>query len=511
MKTKAAFKSHLVLMLFTTIFTVLFSFTLSNMMNPYIVSDLGGSTDICSYTLSFFGVGNALGIPLGAKLPARFGHRKFFVGCMLLFALASWGCSSAATFPILVFFRFLEGFVSGPLYALIPIVLRMLPNEDRTNFTASTISIFTVVPVLGACWGGWLAYNCHWQWGFAIETYLMLILSFYMWKQLGQYDFALEREPFNGVGYFFYFIGLLSLSTVIILVQYSDWYRSPLLAALTLIGLPCFLFFLLWDWHHPYPILKMRLLKKFSYSFGLLCLSLLFAVYFATLILLAVWLNLYVVYTPIWIAYLFGIMGIIGLIPIFLVRKKYGLADYDTRITLGIAILFFAISSFHTMIFNEEIDFGRIVVTRITAGLGLAFFLPPLFRIAFHTFPEEESLHSMVLFQTVRALSSGLGVSIFTTTWWRRRIFFHERLGGALTPFNEITDEFFVRAKRFGLQNMEPLAQLDAYLDRNSTALALEDIFYLMAWMMVGLLFLLILTYLFRVRGFIPEHQSIPK
>ncbi len=379
MKTSIAFKSLLVLGVFSTIFTILFSFTLSNMMGPYIVGDLGGSNDIATYTLSFFGVGNAIGVPLGGVLPGRIGPRKFFVTCLLLFALFSWGCAISPTYPLLLFFRFLQGVVSGPIYALIPLVLRLIPQNKRSSFTACTITIFTVVPVFGACWGGWLAYNYHWQWGFTIETVIILLLALFLWIQLALYDFSAPQPPFNGISYFFYCVGLLSLSTIVIMGQELDWHRSPLIIALLFIGLPCFLFFLLWDWHHPYPLLKLRLLAKATISFALVNLALLFSTYFGTIILLAMWLNLDVTYTPIWIGYLLGIMGVIGFLPTILILEKFRLAYLDTRITLSIALIFFAISSFHTTIFNEDINFGRIALSRLTAGIGLAFFLPPPF------------------------------------------------------------------------------------------------------------------------------------
>lgn len=498
----------LVLGLFCTLFVLLFSYTLSNMMAPYIVGDLGGNGDISTYTITFFGIGNAIGVPLGAPLSQRIGVPKFFTACLLLFILFSWACSSSPTYPILNLARFCQGVVSGPAYALIVYILRMIPKEKTSSFTASIITLFTVVPVLGAVWGGWIAYDYDWRWGFYVETFLLILLTPFMWVQLNKYQFKTEKYPFDGIGFFFYCVGLLSLSIVFTMGQELDWYRSSLVIALTIIGVPCFLFFLLWDWHHPHPILKLRLIKNKAFSFGLLNLGGLFSLYFGTIILLAQWLIFDVNYTPIWIGFLLGIMAVTGACPVFLIREKFRLSGLDIRVNLTLAMILLAISSFYSMTFNDEINFGRIALSRLVAGFGLAFFLPPLFRICFHTFPENEEFHVMTVFQVVRAFSSAIGVAFYATLWQRRKVFFHERLGEDLTSFSEQTRGFFSHATEFQLQGQRAMEQLNTFLDRRADALALDDVFFFMGWFIIALLVLLVLTILFRMRGFVPEKQQ---
>ena len=85
--TSATIKSPLVIGLYSVIFFLLFSFTLSNAMAPYIASELGAGPDIATYTVSFFGIGAAIGVPLGTPLSLRIGVAKFMTACLLLFAL----------------------------------------------------------------------------------------------------------------------------------------------------------------------------------------------------------------------------------------------------------------------------------------------------------------------------------------------------------------------------------------------------------------------------------------
>jgi MFS transporter, DHA2 family, multidrug resistance protein len=486
---------------------MIFNFTLTNMMATYIVGDLGGSNDIASYSISFFGVGSALAIPLSKPIAERIGIARLFIGCQLLFAFLSLLCAFSMNYPTFIFFRFFQGFVTGPIFFLIHHTITVLvPAEKKDTFTSILVTLFAIVPVLGACFGGWIAYDYFWQWAFYFNIPPLLILAALMWIELKKYSFHLTKLPFDAIGYFFYFIGLLSLSLVIITGQQLDWLRSPLIVAFLILGTISFIFFILWDWDHPAPILDFKLLKHPVFSFALFNLALLFSAYFGMIILLALWLNLYADYTPIWIGVIIGTMAVTGLFPPFLIKHRFGRTD--CRIPLGIAILFFAISCFHTTTFNVEIDFERIALSRVLAGFGLAFFLPPLFRLCFLSFSGETLVPVMTLFQVVRTLFGGLGAAFYTTLWQRRQVFYHDRLGGDLTPFSSETQEFFTKATEFELQGEAAVEKLNYYLDRQATSLALDDSFYLMAWITVGLLLLLIPTLFFRGNAFFPERQK---
>lgn len=490
----------LLLAIYAVLFIAIFSFTITNMMATYIVGDLGGSNDIATYTISFYGLGNALGVPLGRPLAERLGIARVFVGCLVVFSL-SFSCSICNFYPLFIGLRFLQGYVAGPFYFLIQNLLsRLVPPEKSKTVTAIIVTLFTIVPVLGATYGGWIAYDYIWRRAFYFSDPFNLLLALFLWNRLKKLDLPLAKTPFDAIGYIFFFLGIFCLGFSIATVQQLDWYRSPLIVTTFLIGISSFVFFILWCLNHPDPILDLKLLKNKIFSFALLNLALLFSAYFGMIMLLALWLNLYAQYTPIWIGLLIGTMAIAAIFPTFLIYRFHYL---DTRYPLAIAILFFAASSFYTTIFSVDIDLFRIAVSRVLAGFGLAFFLPPIFRLLFDTFPKEKSVNVMSLFQIVRTLASGLGVAIYTTVWQRRQVFFHERLGEQLTAFSTETQQFYANADElFHIRGGTANAQLGYFLDRQSTALALDDTFYLMAWILTALLALLLFTTFFSSKGF---------
>ena len=93
-----------------------------------------------------------------------------------------------------------------------------------------------------------------------------------------------------------------------------------------------------------------------------------------------------------------------------------------------------------------------------------------------------------------RNLAGGLGAAFFTTVWWRRSVFFHERLGEQLTSFSTLTKNYLKEYSFFHMQGKPATAELEHALNMQSKALALDDTFYLMGWIFVALLITLLLT-----------------
>lgn len=483
------------IILYLILFFTVFNYSLALMSSVYITWDLGGSKDIAFYPVSFFGIGNALGIPLGLFLSHRQKTVKILCSILLLFAFLSFISCIATTFPILVITRFLQGVVAGPIYLLVNQLLdELVPSYQKNLSLRVTLTTVNIAPVLGACWGGWLAYNYEWRWIFFLNALILFFLAILTYLKLKNFRPIIIMSKFDAIGYIFYFIGVLCLSIVITMGQQLDWFRSPIINALLIIGIPSILFFILWTENHPYPILDFTLFKGLFFSTGIFYLLFIFSAYFGMVILLSNWLSLYINYNPDWVVALIGIMAIGAIFPPFLMREKF-MNQWDSRLMLGVALIFLAISSFHTSQFNVEINFDRIAASRFFAGVGLALFLPPVYRLCFYSHIKQKSAAIATVFQVIRTLASGVGLAIYHTIWVRRQVFYHDRLGSKLTSFSKQTQIFFNNAKQFGLEGKKTEAQLEVFLDRQSTALALDDCFYLMGWLAVGLLILLVFTY----------------
>ena len=475
--------------LFSLFIITIISFTLPLIGGIYIVSSLGGSHEIAIYSVCFYGFGNALGIPLGRVLIRKIGAIKLLFICTALFGILSLLCALAPTFPVYITIRLFQGFAVGPLFILFNQLITSLASPSQKSlFTFITLMIFTIGPSVGACWGGWIAYDYNWRIMFYINFVLLIFLAIFLAIRLRGFSPSIIFKPFDTTGYFFYAIAIFSLGFALTTGQEFDWHRSPLILSLLIIGTCFLIFFILRSIYCPHPLFEMRFFKLPQIWFGLVHLTGLFSIYFGTIILLAFWLHLYVNYTPIWIGLILGVMVIVGG-GIGIILRKF-MAKIDVRIPLLVSIFLFMISSFYTTTFNSYVDFDRIAFTRILAGGGLAFFLPSIFRHFFETISTQKTLELIALFQVSRVLSSSLGAALFSILFQRRQTFYHDRMGSRLTEFSGQTDAFFSRASDFFLTGKHADTQLQIELSRVATSLALDDCFYLMGCLLIALFIL---------------------
>jgi DHA2 family multidrug resistance protein len=479
------------------IFSVLFNSSVITMSVVYILSDLGSSAATASYATAFYGVGNALTVPLALTLRSRFGTKPVFLVCQIGFTLATLFAGHAPNYPIFLIFRLLQGVTSGPLFILLTSFLGSLStDQERATTLKLTLSSFICAPILGASWGGWIAYDYNWRYIFIINVFFMILLGIALYLELKKYPEPRQKTPFDSIGYSSFVIGFSSISFFLTLGQELDWFRSHLMTASFYIGIIFLLFFVLWSLKHPNPVIEFSLLKEPVIPIALLNIWLLFAIYFGMTLLLSIWLTLYVEYTVIWVAVLLGSM--IFSSGILLVVMQNYLNSHKVWIPFGLGIIFLGASCFYTSNFNIDINLGRIAFSRILGGCGFALLLPSLVHLMAHNKAQDLAPKVFTLFQIARGTSSALGVTIFYTIWLRRQVFYYERLGGALTPLSPLTNAYYTRAKAFNLSTAQTDPELATLLTNQATSLALNDCCYLMGLITIILFGLFLICYLKR-------------
>lgn len=478
------------------LFMIIFVFTSTNMASLYILGSLGGSPTTASYSLAFFGVGNTLSVPLGQALGEKIGQKKLLAISMISFTIFVFFAAFSTTYFTLLSFRLLQGISSGPSLILITGLLNKLSNQEmQDNYIRLIILVFISAAIIGASLGGTIAYASHWRSIFYYPPIFTALLTATLFYQLRELPSPPSDKPFDLLGYTFFVIGITSLALFCILGQQLDWFRSPLLVGCFLTALVALPAFILRTLTTKAPLFDLNLLKQAGVWFSLLQIAIIFGAFFAMVQLLSVWLKLYINYSANWVAISLASSLISAVGIMFCVRK----IPYRVSLrVLGIAIAFLAISCFYTATFDAQVNFARIALSRVIAGVGLALFLPPLFHILFSCCQQDEGLSAITLFQTTRTLASGLSPPLFYTLWQHRDAFYHTRLGGALTPFSENTNSYLGQLSEEMLSPLEKVNTLSDALDRQSLSLALNDTFYLMGWMMVAMLAITLLFHLYR-------------
>jgi MFS transporter, DHA2 family, multidrug resistance protein len=471
-------------------FLIILDYTIANVSIPYIAGDLSVSANQGTYVITSFSVGNAIILPISGWLTERIGGVRLILISTLLFVFFSWMCGSAPSFEVLLIGRFLQGFVSGPLIPLSQsLLVSTNPPEKKNNVLAFWSTVVIVAPVIGPVLGGWISFDYNWSWIFYINIPFGLLSAALIWYTLSDYHTKTKKTPVDYVGFFLLAVAVLTLQIILDRGEQYDWMGSNYILTLSIISALAFLYLFVWERLHAHPIIDLSLFKIHSYAVSVLFMGVMYAMYFGSVVLVPLWLQIYMGYNAVWA----GIaVAPIGLAPIFFSIFTGKLINrYGTLILLAFCFILFSVSCFYTAYFTTAVDLSHIWISRFLVGCGLVFFITPLFSLSLQGIETKRLTQATGIFHFVRAMSGGIGTSLFTTLWVRRMAFHHERLGSALNSSSEAMSTFLERLKSFSLHGEKALEVTNNLLDKQVAMLALNDCFYLMGWLFLALIILL--------------------
>src|SRR5271156_6679741 len=150
--------------------------SIANIALPHIAGTFGASTNEATWVLTSYLVSNGIVLPVSAWLATRFGRKRYYMTCVVLFAGSSFLCGLAPTLGMLVFFRVLQGIGGGGLQPSEQAILSdTFPPEKRGQAFALYGMAVVVAPAIGPMLGGWITDNFNWRWIFYINVPISIV------------------------------------------------------------------------------------------------------------------------------------------------------------------------------------------------------------------------------------------------------------------------------------------------------------------------------------------------
>ncbi|MCI0382717.1 MAG: DHA2 family efflux MFS transporter permease subunit [Chlamydiae bacterium] len=473
-------------------FLIVLDYSIANVSIPYISGDLAVSVDQGTYVITSFAVGNSIVLPITGWLTKRLGIVKLMILSLLLFILFSWICGIAWNLPILVISRFIQGAVAGPMIPLSQSLIMMIYPSEKKNFaTAIWSTVVMVAPIVGPILGGWISYDFSWPWIFFINIPIGLISVLMIKFLLKGNETPKEKPPVDYIGFILLAIGVSALQIVLDKGQQFDWLRSPIILTLSITSFIAFTYLIAWEATHPTPLLELKLFKIRSYALSVVFMAVFYALYFGSVILIPLWLQTQMNYTPIWAGIAVAPIGLAPILFAKYIAKLIGKVGFI--IPLGISFILFSLSCFLTSYFNTDVDLFHVSFSRLILGVGILFLITPLFGLSMQDLTMEKMPMGSGMFHFVRAMSGAIGTSLFTTLWIRRSIFHHSNLAAFTFPENPALKEMVHSLNRVPIEGKASFAAIDQIINQQASVLAINDCFFLMGWIFIGLLFILIL------------------
>ncbi len=242
--------------------------SIANVSLPHIAGSLGATYEEAIWILTSYLVSSAIVLPVSGWLSTIIGRKRFYMSCVALFTICSFFCGIAPTLPLLIIARVLQGAGGGGLQPSEQAILAdTFPPEKRGM-------------AFRHVWhgrGGCTRHRPH-AWRLDYGQFQLALDLFH--QSSHRAAFAVSHAPVSGrsalaeggtsrwhqnrlhrPGSDRYWRRVFPDRARQGPGDY-DWFGSPLITAMSCIGIPTLAAFFLWEWYHEQPIVDVRLLEK---------------------------------------------------------------------------------------------------------------------------------------------------------------------------------------------------------------------------------------------------------
>lgn len=455
----------------------------------HATGDLGVSPSHASWMQTYYFVCLALALPVSTWAANAVGEVKLYVWAMGLMTLASLLCATADELTWFLLGRAMQGFFGGLTIPLSQTLLMREYPDSSKSFAVSLWSIAALSPfTLGPAAGGWIADELGWCWLFYLNVPLPLLSAALAWALLFDRATLPRKAPFDAIGFVLLAAALLCLQTVLNWGQDADWFNSPPLIGVALLGLLLTAYFIVWELAQRTPLLDLRLLARRNFAIGSLTLGIGFMAMYGLLSVLLVRLQVVAGYTSF-------LAGSVLLPLVFLAKPMASLMHrivhrFDARLLASLNMLFFTLycgwSSSYDF-FERGAWFDQPLWTQVLEGFCLGGLFVPLTTLFLSGLTPRRQSQAVELGGMLRVLGGSVASPLFGVLWERRTAFHQNRLSESFSVYDGWQRDTITQLQASGFDGQLAVAKLTGIANQHAAILGLNDCFRLAAWLFAGL------------------------
>src|SRR5437899_3436629 len=243
--------------------------SVTNVALPHMQGSMSAGIEEMSWVVTSYLAANAVAIPATGWLSARFGRRRLFLICTVLFTVSSFLSGIAPNLEFLVAMRVFQGLGGGPVIPMAQAIMwEIFPLRQRGTAMAVWGVGIMLAPILGPTLGGWVCDNWSWRWIFYINLPIGIIGFFMISAFL--FDAPFHRRPRHvdlaGIGLMV--IGFGCLQLVLDLGERNDWFDSPMTVLLVVVAVVMLIGFMARELMASEPILDLRVFAERNFGLG---------------------------------------------------------------------------------------------------------------------------------------------------------------------------------------------------------------------------------------------------
>jgi len=455
-------------------FMVVLDMTIANVSVPNIAGGLAVSPNQGTWVITSYSVAEAIVVPLTGWLAGRFGAVRVFIFGIIGFGICSALCGIAPSLGFLVLFRVMQGLCGGPIMPMSQtLLMRIFPPNQRGQAMGLWSMTTVVAPIAGPILGGALCDNVGWPWIFYINVPVVALVAFFSIRMLTKHDTPTEKKPIDVVGLLLLITFVGAMQIMLDKGKELDWFSSPIIIALALTAAIGFAAFLIWELTDKNPIVNIRVFRHRSFVGAVITISLTFGAFFASIVLVPLWLQTNMGYTATWAGYVTAFGGVLAVVmsPIvpLLMRR------FDARALVSFGVLWLAGVSLIRAGLNTDANYWVLALPFLAQGFAMPFFFIPTNQIALSAVPPNEVASAAGLSNFLRTTSAAFATSIVTTLWENNSTKNHALLAGRLNN----ADSTVTMMTSSGMSHAQAVGQIDNLTTSQSVMLSTDHMFML--------------------------------
>ena len=460
-----------------------------NVAVPYIQASLGVSITEIAWISTGYIIALVIVMPLTSWLSLRFGRKRVYMICVVLFTAASFMCGQSRTLPMLTFFRIIQGFGAGAMQPIQQAILRETFPPEKQAMAMGIFGVAVMIgPAIGPTLGGWITDNYHWPWIFFINIPIgfVALWMIQLWVHDPPYLRAQGRQAGADLpGIALLAIGLATLQTVLEEGQTWDWFSSDLIVWLSIISFVCLVCFLVWESRTPSPAVDFTVLKDPSFATGTVIGGVLGLSLFASMFLLPLFMQELLGYT----ATQSGLMLMPRALAMILFMPIAG-ALYNRvgpKVMVGSGLLIAGFGAMMMSRFSLDIGEEGLLVPQVIQGAGFCFVFVALSTAALSGIPRSRMTAATGLYNLIRQLGGSFGTAIFATMLERDQQSNRSVMVKFATPYNSVFQNWMLQLQQLfqsigsdaHTASMQSLKVIDEMMSQQAAMLAYDRAFFI--------------------------------
>lgn len=388
-----------------------------------IQGGIGAGIDDGGWITTSYLIAEIIVIPLSGWLASVFSLRAYLLTSTALFLGLTAACAFAQNLGQMIVIRAAQGFAGG---VLIPLAFTIIMTKLPRSKHAIGLAIYSVsvvfAPSIGPAVGGYFSDNFGWQSIFFLSLPPGLVMIAMLW-------YALEPAPRqlrllaqgDWLGVVSMALGLGCLETVLEEGNKDDWFGSPLILRLTIVGVVSLALFIYVELKRSAPLLQLRLLARRNFGFGT-CANFVFGFsMFGWIYLIPQYLSRLQGYSSQEIGGVMVWLGLPQLLLIPFIPKVVQRIQPYVLVIIGYSL--FMGGSLLAMRLSDDFSGPQFLASSLVRALAQAMTMAPLSAIAIAGIGPELAGSASALFNATRNLGGAVGIALLQTILTKREQF----------------------------------------------------------------------------------------